>query len=100
MSKSKLRPLKDRVVVRRLEPETTTAGGIIIPDSAKERPQRAVVLAVGSGSVNQEGVVKPLEVKVNDVVLFGKYGGVEVQDDSGEELLILREDDILAVLAA
>jgi chaperonin GroES len=100
MSKSKLRPLKDRVVVRRLAPETTTAGGIIIPDSAKERPQRAVVLAVGSGSVNQEGVVKPLEVKVNDVVLFGKYGGVEVQDDSGEELLILREDDILAVLAA
>ena len=93
----KFRPLHDRVVVRRIDEEGKTAGGIIIPDTAKEKPIEGEVVAVGSGKVNDDGSVTKLAVKVGDRVLFGKYSGTEVKLD-GEERLIVREDDILAVL--
>ncbi len=93
----KFRPLHDRILVKRLDPETKSKGGIIIPDSAKEKPIEATVIAVGNGRTNDKGEVRPLEVKAGDRVLFGKYGGTEVKID-GEELLILREDDVLAIL--
>jgi chaperonin GroES len=93
----KLRPLHDRLLVRRLEGEETTRGGIIIPDTAKEKPQEAKVIAVGPGKVNEEGKVTPMEVEKGDRILFGKYAGTEVQVE-GEELIIVREDDVLAVL--
>jgi len=92
----KIRPLQDRIVVKRLEGETKTKGGIIIPDSAKEKPIEGRVVAVGNGKVLKDGKVRPLEVKVGDVVLFGKYTGTEVKID-GEEHVLLREDDVLAV---
>jgi len=92
-----IRPLHDRVVVKRLEEEESTQGGIIIPDSAKEKPQRAEVLAVGPGKKNDDGTVVPTEVKKGDKVLFGKYSGNEITVD-GEECLIMREDEILAVI--
>jgi chaperonin GroES len=92
----KIRPLQDRLVVRRTKEEEKTKGGIIIPDTAKEKPLEGVVLAVGSGKVVKGGKVIPLDVKENDRVLFGKYSGTEVKVD-GEELVLLREDDILAV---
>ena len=92
-----IRPLHDRIIVERLEEETTTAAGIIIPDSAKEKPQQGIVKAVGKGKVTEEGKVMPLDVKVGDKVLFGKYAGTEVKVD-GEELLVMREDDIMAVI--
>jgi chaperonin GroES len=92
-----LRPLHDRVLVRRLEEEEQQQGGIIIPDTAKEKPQQATVLAVGSGRVTDDGKVQPLDVKEGDKVIFGKYAGTEVKVD-GEELLIIREDDVLGVL--
>ncbi|MBK8258412.1 MAG: co-chaperone GroES [Polyangiaceae bacterium] len=92
----KIRPLQDRVVVKRLESETKTKGGIIIPDSAKEKPIEGRVVAVGNGKTNKDGSVRPLEVKVGDTVLFGKYSGTEVKLD-GVEHVLLREDDILAV---
>ena len=93
----KLRPLQDRILVQRVEEETTTKGGIIIPDTAKEKPIEAKVVAVGTGRLLDSGEVRPLAVKKGDVVLFGKYGGTEVKID-GEEHLILREDDILGII--
>ena len=97
MAKSKFRPLHDRVVVRRVESEEKTKGGIIIPDTAKEKPQEAKVVAVGSGRVTDDGKTVALEVKKGDRVLFGKYSGTEVKLD-GEEHLIIREEDVLAIL--
>lgn len=92
-----IRPLQDRVVVKRLSEEEKTKGGIIIPDSAKEKPSEGKVIAVGLGRVGEKGDKIPLEVKVGDKVLFGKYTGTEIKLDSDEHL-ILREDDILAVI--
>ncbi len=92
-----IRPLHDRVVVRRLDEEKTTAGGIVIPDSATEKPMEGEVISVGNGKINENGDVRPLDVKPGDKVLFGKYSGTEVKID-GEELLVMREDDIMAVV--
>jgi chaperonin GroES len=92
----KIRPLHDRIVVKRLESESQTKGGIIIPDAAKEKPIEGRVVAVGNGKVLKDGKIRPLDVKVGDVVLFGKYSGNEVKYD-GEEHVLLREDDVLAV---
>jgi chaperonin GroES len=92
-----IRPLQDRVLVKRLKEEEMTKGGIIIPDTAKEKPIEGKVMAVGNGRVLENGSVRPLEVKEGDTVLFGKYSGTEVKID-GEEHLILREDDILGVV--
>jgi chaperonin GroES len=92
-----LRPLHDRILVRRLEEEEQKQGGIIIPDTAKEKPQQATVLAVGSGRITEDGKVQPLDVKEGDRIVFGKYAGTEVKLD-GEELLIVREDDVLGIL--
>ena len=94
----KVRPLHDRLLVRRLEEKETAKGGIIIPDTAKEKPQEGEVLAVGNGKVLDNGTKVALDVKVGDKVLFGKYTGTEIKID-GEEVLILREDEVLAVLA-
>ena len=93
----KVRPLHDRVVVKRIEEEETTKGGIIIPDTAKEKPQEGKVIAVGKGKLNEKGDRLPLDVKKNDRILFGKYAGSEITID-GEEYVIMREDDIIAVL--
>ncbi|HBA34334.1 MAG TPA: co-chaperone GroES [Gammaproteobacteria bacterium] len=93
----KIRPLHDRLVVKRMEEERTTAGGIVIPDSATEKPSRGEVVAVGNGKVTESGDVRPLDVKVGDLVLFGKYAGTEVKI-SDEELLVMREDDIMGVI--
>ncbi len=95
----KIRPLHDRVVVKRMEEERTSAGGIVIPDSATEKPVKGEVVAVGNGKVSDSGEVHALEVKVGDQVLFGKYSGTEIKID-GEEILIMREEDILGVIAA
>jgi chaperonin GroES len=93
----KVKPLHDRVIVKRVEEEETTKGGIIIPDTAKEKPQEGKVVAVGAGKVNDKGERVPLEVKEGDRVLFGKYSGNEITID-GEENLIMREDDIIAIV--
>ncbi len=93
----KLRPLNDRVVVKRVEEEQKTAGGIIIPDTAKEKPIQGEVIAVGSGRVQEDGTRRPLDVKQGDRVLFGKYAGTDIKVES-EELLIMREEDILAIV--
>ncbi len=93
----KIRPLHDRILVQRLEEEEKTKGGIIIPDTAKEKPIEGKVVAVGNGKMLENGEVKPLEVKVGDKVLFGKYAGTEVKI-GGEEYLIMREDDILGII--
>lgn len=93
----KIKPLRDRVIVRRLEEEDKTKGGIIIPDTAKEKPQAGEVVAVGSGKILEDGKVQPLEVKAGDRVLFGKYSGTEVKID-GEELLMMKEEDILGIV--
>lgn len=93
----KIRPLQDRVIVRRIEEEEKTKGGIIIPDTAKEKPQEGRVVAVGKGKVNEDGKIIPLDVKVNDRILFGKYSGSEINID-GEEHLIMREEDILGII--
>jgi chaperonin GroES len=93
----KLRPLQDRILVKRVEEETTTKGGIIIPDSAKEKPAEGKVVAVGNGKVGDDGKRIPLEIKTGDLILFGKYSGSEVKID-GIEYLIMREDDILGVI--
>jgi len=93
----KFRPLHDRVVVRRIDAEQTTAGGIIIPDTAKEKPQQGEVIAVGPGARDDQGRLTPLDVKPGDKVLFGKWSGTEVKID-GEELLIMKESDIMGVL--
>ncbi|MBX9684307.1 MAG: co-chaperone GroES [Hyphomicrobium sp.] len=95
----KFRPLHDRVVVKRLEEETKTAGGIIIPDTAKEKPQQGEIVAVGAGARDEAGKIVALDVKVGDKVLFGKWSGSEVKID-GQELLIMKESDILGVLDA
>ena len=94
----KIRPLADRVVVKRIEQETKTKGGIIIPDTAKEKPVEGMVVAVGNGKVIKDGKVRPLDVKAGDRILFGKYSGTEVKLD-GVEHVILNEDDVLAVLS-
>ena len=93
----KVRPLHDRVVIKRIEEQETVRGGIIIPDSAKEKPQEAEVVAVGTGKRNEAGQVFPLEVKAGDRILFGKYSGTEIKLD-GDEFLILREDEILGII--
>jgi chaperonin GroES len=92
----KIRPLHDRIVVKRLESETKTKGGIIIPDSAKEKPIEGRVVAVGNGKLLRDGKLRPLDVQVGDVVLFGKYAGNEVKID-GQDYVLLREDDLLAI---
>ncbi len=93
----KIRPLQDRVIVKRIEEEEKTKGGIIIPDSAKEKPQEGKVIAVGKGKMTEDGKLIPLDVKVGDRVLFGKYAGTEVKIE-GEEHLIMREEDILGII--
>jgi chaperonin GroES len=97
MAKTQFRPLHDRVVVRRLESEEKTKGGIIIPDSAKEKPQQGQIMAVGPGGRDEAGKLIPLDVKAGDKVLFGKWSGTEVKLD-GEELLIMKESDIMGVI--
>ena len=92
-----IRPLHDRVVIRRMEEERTSAGGIVIPDSATEKPAQGEVVAVGNGKILEDGSVRPLDVKVGDEVLFGKYSGTEVKVE-GEELLVMREEDVMAVI--
>ncbi|MDD5461166.1 MAG: co-chaperone GroES [Methylococcales bacterium] len=92
-----IRPLHDRVIVKRVEEETTTPGGIVLPGSAAEKPSQGKVLAVGNGKLLDNGTVRPLEVKVGDKVLFGKYSGNEVKVD-GEDLIVMREEDIMGVL--
>lgn len=92
-----IRPLHDRVVIRRMEEERTTAGGIVIPDTATEKPIRGEVVAVGKGKILENGDVRPLDLKVGDKVLFGKYSGTEIKVD-GKELLVMREDEIMAVI--
>jgi chaperonin GroES len=93
----KLRPLHDRVVVKRMEEERTSPGGIVIPDSATEKPSKGEVVAAGNGKMTDSGEVNALDVKVGDTVLFGKYSGTEVKVD-GDDLLVMREDDIMAVI--
>lgn len=93
----KIRPLHDRVIVRRMEEERTSAGGIVIPDSAAEKPSKGEVLAIGNGKILENGEVRGLDVKAGDKVLFGKYSGTEVKVDD-EELLVMREDDIMAII--
>ena len=94
---TKIRPLHDRVIVKRIEEEERTKGGLIIPDTAKEKPQEGKIIAVGKGKLNEDGKLTPLDVKVNDRVLFGKYSGTEINID-GEEHLIMREEDILGII--
>jgi len=95
----KIRPLHDRVVVKRLEEERTSPGGIVIPDTAAEKPVQGKVLAVGKGKILEDGSVRPVDVKVGDKVLFGKYSGQEIKID-GEDLVVMREDDLVGVLEA
>jgi chaperonin GroES len=93
-----IQPLGDRVVVKSLEAESKTKGGIVLPDTAKEKPQEGKVIAVGKGKMLESGEVKPLEVKVGDKILYGKYAGTEITSKDGEELIIMREEDILAIV--
>ena len=93
----KIRPLQDRILVKRLEEEETTKGGIIIPDTAKEKPSEGLVISVGKGKVLENGTQLPLDVKKNDRILFGKYAGTDIKIE-GEEYLIMREDDVLGVI--
>ena len=95
----KIRPLHDRVVIKRTEEDTKSAGGIVIPDSAAEKPSKGEVIAVGNGKILDNGDVRKLDLKVGDKVLFGKYSGTEVKVDD-EELLVMREDDIMAIIDA
>jgi chaperonin GroES len=95
----KIRPLHDRVIIKRLEEERTSPGGIVIPDSAAEKPVQGKVLAVGKGKILEDGTVRPLDVKVGDKILFGKYSGTEIKID-GDELVVMREDDLMAVFEA
>jgi chaperonin GroES len=94
---TKLTPLHDRILIRRVEEQESVRGGIIIPDTAKEKPQEGEVIAVGKGKINEEGKVRPLDVKEGDRILFGKYSGTEIKLD-GEELVIMREDEVLGIL--
>lgn len=93
-----IKPLGDRIVVKPLEAENKSKGGILLPDTAKEKPQEAIVVAVGKGKVLENGTIQTPEVKVGDKVLYGKYSGNEITNKEGEELLILREEDILAII--
>lgn len=93
----KIRPLHDRVVIRRMEEERTSAGGIVIPDSATEKPSRGEVIAIGTGKIMEDGKVRPLDLKVGDKVLFGKYSGTEVEVGT-EKFLVMREDDIMGII--
>jgi len=93
----KIRPLHDRVIVKRLEQERTSPGGIVIPDSATEKPVQGKVIAVGNGKVLDDGKVRPLDVKVGDKILFGKYSGTEVKMD-GDDLVVMREEDVMAII--
>jgi chaperonin GroES len=93
----KIRPLHDRVIVKRLEEERTSPGGIVIPDTATEKPIQGKVVAVGKGMILEDGNVRPLDVKVGDKILFGKYSGTEVKVD-GEDLLVMREEDVMAII--
>jgi chaperonin GroES len=93
----KIRPLHDRVIVKRLEEERTSPGGIFIPDTAAEKPMQGKIVAVGKGKILEDGKVRPLDVKVGDKILFGKYSGNEVKVD-GEELVVMREEDVMAVI--
>lgn len=93
-----IKPLGDRVVIKPLEPENKTKGGIVLPDTAKEKPQEGKVVAIGKGKVLDNGTVQTPEVKVGDKVLYGKYSGNEITTKEGEELLIMREEDILAII--
>jgi len=95
--KLNIRPLRDRLIVKRLEEEEKTKGGIIIPDTAKEKPQEGEVVAVGSGRVNDQGKVTPIDVKVGDKILFSKYSGTEIKIE-GEEYLIIREEDVQGII--
>jgi len=94
----KVQPLGDRVLVKPLEAESKTKGGIVLPDTAKEKPQEAEVVAVGRGKTMEDGSLKPLEVKAGDKVLYGKYSGNEITTKDGEEMMIMREEDILAII--
>jgi chaperonin GroES len=94
----KIRPLHDRILVKRIEGEEKTKGGIIIPDTAKEKPQEGKVVAVGGGKVNEDGTVRPMDVKNGDRILFSKYAGTDVKVD-GDDLIIIREDDVLGILS-
>ncbi len=96
---TKIRPLQDRLIVMRIEGDDKTAGGIIIPDSAKEKPQQGKVVSVGKGKFREDGTIIPLDLKKGDTILFGKYSGSEIKID-GQEYLIMREDDVLGVLEA
>ena len=93
----KIRPLHDRVIVKRLEEERTSPGGIVIPDTAAEKPIQGKIIAVGNGKILEDGKVRPLDIKVGDKILFGKYSGTEVKVD-GEELVVMREEDVMAVI--
>ena len=93
----KIRPLHDRVIVKRLESERTSPGGIVIPDSAAEKPVEGKVVAVGKGKILEDGQVRPLDVKIGDKILFGKYSGTEVKAD-GDDLVVMREEDVMAVI--
>ncbi len=95
----KIRPLHDRVIIKRMEEERLSAGGIVIPDTATEKPVRGEVVAVGNGKILEDGSVRPIAVKAGDKVLFGKYSGTEVKID-GQELLVMREEDIMGVIEA
>lgn len=97
--KVQFRPLHDRVVVQRLEEELKTPGGIVIPDTAKEKPIQGKILAAGPGKIAEDGKIRPLDVKIGDTILFGKYSGTEIKLD-GEEYLVMREDDIMGVITA
>lgn len=95
--KNNIRPLQDRIIVKRLENEEKTASGLYIPDSAKEKPQQGKVIAVGKGKVLEDGSVRPVDLKVGDTIIFGKYSGQEIKVD-GDDLLIMKEDDVYGVL--
>jgi chaperonin GroES len=97
--KDKIRPLQDRIIVERVEAEEKTAGGLYLPDNAKEKPTRGKVIAVGKGKVREDGTVSPLDLKVGDHILFGRYSGTEIKIDE-QEYLIMREDDVLGVIEA
>lgn len=96
---TKIRPLHDRIIVKRLENEEKTASGLYIPDTAKEKPQQGQVIAIGKGKVAEDGTVRPVDLKVGDRIIFGKYSGQEIKVD-GEELLIMKEDDVYGVVEA
>ena len=93
-----IKPLADRVIIKALEAQEKTKGGIVLPDTAKEKPQEGKVVAVGKGKVTQDGKLQPLELKTGDRVLYGKYSGTEIMSKEGDELLIMREEDVLAIV--